>query len=122
MNLERTNRGSAAAAGFLIVSAIFAVLAVGVKLSLNVPTVDADRGVERSKALAEIRATEDKALNTAAVIDAQHGIVRLPIDTAMQMAAQAWKNPGAARVDLTARAEKAAAELPKAPEKPSAFE
>jgi hypothetical protein len=122
MNLERTNRGSAAAIGFLLVSGIFAVLAVGVKLSQDVPTVDADRGAERSKALAEIRAAEKTALNTPAVIDPAHGTVRLPIDTAMQMAAQAWQNPGAARADLNARAEKAAKELPKAPEKPSAFE
>lgn len=122
MSLERNNRGSAAAAGFLIVSAIFAVVVVGVKLSLSVPAVDADRGAERSKALAEIRATEDKALTTAAVIDAPRGIVRLPIDRAVELAAEAWKNPSAARADLKARAEKAAAELPKAPEKPSAFE
>lgn len=122
MSLRRINRGSAAAVGFLIVSVIFAVLAVAVKLSLNVPTVDADRGAERSKALAEIRATEDKALSTAAVIDAQRGIVRLPIDRAMQLAAEAWKNPAAARADLNARAEKAAAELPKAPAKPNPFE
>lgn len=122
MNLGRINRGSAAAVGFLIVSVIFAVLAVAVKLSLNVPTVDADRGAERSKALVEIRATEDKTLSTAAVIDAQRGIVRLPIDRAMQLASEAWKNPAAARADLNARAEKAAAELPKAPAKPNPFE
>ena len=59
---------------------------------------------------------------TAATIDAQRGIVRLPIEDAMKLAAQKWQNPSAARADLTARAEKAAAELPKAPEKPSAFE
>ena len=122
MNLERTNRGSAAAIGFLVVSVAFAVFAVGVKLSQPVPAVDADRGAERSKDLAEIRATEDQALNNPAVIDAQRGIVRLPIDLAMQLAAQAWKTPATARADLKARAEKAAAELPKAPEKPSAFE
>jgi len=122
MNLDRTNRGSAAAVGFIAVSAIFAVLAVAVKLSLPVPTVDADRGAERSKALSEMRAAEETALNTAAVIDAGHGTVRLPIDTAVQLAAQAWKNPAAARADLNVRAEKAAAELPKAPAKPSAFE
>ena len=40
----------------------------------------------------------------------------------MQLAAQAWQNPAAARADLIARQEKASAELPKAPEKPSAFE
>jgi hypothetical protein len=122
MNLDRINRGSGAAAGFLIVSVVFAVLAVGVKLTLDVPAVDDDRGDQRSKALAEIRATEETALSTPAVIDAQRGIVRLPIDTAMQLAAQAWKNPAAARADLNARAEKAAAELPKAPAKPNPFE
>jgi len=122
MNLERTNAGSAAAAGFIIVAAIFAVLAVGVKLSMHVPEIDADRGAERSKALVEMRATEDTALDTPAILDAAHGTVRLPIDTAMQMAAEAWKNPSAARADLNARAENAAKELPKAPAKPSAFE
>jgi len=122
MNLERTNRGSAAAIGFLVVSVIFAVLGVGIKLSQPVPAIDAGRGAERSKALAEIRAAEEKALTTAAVIDPQRGIVRLPLDKALQLAAQAWKNPAAARADLNARAEKAAAELPKAPEKPNPFE
>jgi len=84
--------------------------------------MDADRGAVRSKALAEIRAAEDQALNTSAVLDAQRGIVRLPLDAAMKLAAQAWQDPAAARADLKARAEKAAAELPKVPEKPSAFE
>jgi hypothetical protein len=76
----------------------------------------------RSQALADIRAAEDKALNTSAVIDAQRGVVRLPLEVAMKLAAQAWQDPAAARADLKARAEKAAAELPKGPEKPSAFE
>ena len=86
------------------------------------PVIDADRAAERSKALAEIRATEEKALASSAVIDAPRGIVRLPIEDAMKLAAQKWQNPSAARADLNARAEKAAAELPKAQEKPSAFE
>ena len=122
MNLERTNRASAAAIGFLVVSVIFGALAFGLKFSTFTPAVDADRAAERSKALAEIRVTEEKSLATAAVMDAQRGIVRLPIETVMQLAAQKWQNPAAARADLNARAEKAAAELPKAPEKPSAFE
>ena len=122
MILERINRGSGAAAGFLIVSGLFVALAVAVKLSAFVPAVDANRGVERSKALAEIRTVEDAALTTPAVIDPAHGTVRLPIDTALKLAAQAWQNPAAARADLNARAESAAKALPKAPEKPSAFE
>jgi hypothetical protein len=122
MNLERTNRGSAAAVGFIMASVIFAVLALGVRLTMTVPAIDAGRAAERSKALETMRADEEKALNAAAVIDAAHGTVRIPIETAMQMAAQAWKDPAAARADLIARAEKATKELPKAPAKPSAFE
>lgn len=122
MNPQTANRASGAALGFLIVSVIFAVLVVGVKLLLVQPPVDAARADVRTKALAEIRATEEKELNNAGWIDQQRGIVRLPIDTVLQLAAQQWQNPAAARAELTARAEKAAAELPKAPEKPSAFE
>jgi hypothetical protein len=122
MNVERVNRGTAAAMGFLLACGLFAIFALIAKVSHNVPSVDADRSAERAKALAEIRSAEEQALTTAAVIDAAHGTVRLPIDVAIQMAATAWKNPAAARADLKARAEKAAAELPKAPEKPSAFE
>ena len=80
MNLERINRGSAAAVGFLLVSGIFAALAVGVKLSSPcrrlMPT-GAPSAARRSRKSARPR---KKRLTTAAVIDAQRGIVRLPID------------------------------------------
>jgi len=122
MSIKRTNHATAAALGFLTVAGIFAGLAVAVKLTLNVPAIGDDRAVERSQALAEIRVTEEKSLATAATLDAPRGIVRLPIEDAMKLAVQKWRNPSAARADLNTRAEKAAAELPKAPEKPSAFE
>ena len=122
MNLEQINRGSGAAIGFLIAAVLFVAIAVGVKMTVTAPPVDEDRVLQFGKALAEIRASEEMSLTTAAVIDAQRGVVRLPIETAMQLAAEKWQNPSAARADLNARADKAAAELPKAPEKPSAFE
>jgi hypothetical protein len=122
MSMEQTNRASAAAIGFILVSVIFAALTVVLILKMKAPSIDADRAAVRSKALAEIRATEEKSLTTAALIDSQRGTVRLPIETAMQMTAKAWQNPAAARADLNARAEKATAELPKAPAQPSAFE
>ena len=109
MSTERINRATAAALGFLAVAGIFAVLAVAVKLTLNAPAIDADRAADRAKALTEIRAAEDSALTTAAVIDAKHGTVRLPIETALTLAAQKWQNPSAARADLNARAEKSVA-------------
>lgn len=109
MNLDRINRATAAALGFLTVAGLFVALAVVVKLTLNAPAIDADRAADRAKALAEIRVGEENGLNQPATIDAQRGIVRLPIETAMQLAAQKWQNPSAARADLNSRAEKSVA-------------
>ena len=122
MNSPTINRASGAAIGIIIASVIFAVLAVAMKLFVSVPALDADRAAVLAKALAEIRVTENASLNNTGWIDQPRGIVRLPIETAVQLAAQAWQNPASARADLNARAEKAAAPAPKAPEKPSAFE
>jgi hypothetical protein len=71
-----------------------------IKLAVPVPAIDADRAAERSKALAEIRAAEEISLSHPAVIDAKRGIVRLPIETAMALAAQMWQNPSAARAGI----------------------
>jgi hypothetical protein len=107
---------------FAVAGLLFVVLVAAVKFSVAVPAIDADRAAVRAKALAEIRATEEKSLNTAGWVDQDRNIVRLPIDLALQKAANDWKNPAAARADLVARAEKAAAPLPKTAPKPSAFE
>jgi hypothetical protein len=101
---------------------LFVVLTIMVKLSVSVPAIDADRAALRSKALADMRAAEATALATAGWIDQDRNIVRLPIETALQLSESAAKNPAAARADLIARAEKAAAPLPKTAPKPSAFE
>lgn len=124
MNSETTsiNRASSAVTGFIVASLIFIGLFVAVKFTLQVPAIDADRNAARAKALAEIRATEDKSLNTAGWIDQSRGIVRLPIETAMQEAAQAWQNPAQARANLISRQENASKPAPIAPAKPSAFE
>jgi hypothetical protein len=122
MNTENVNRASGAVTGFIIANLIFIALVVVVKFSVQVPAIDADHAAARSKALAEIRATEDKSLNTAGWIDQSRGIVRLPIETAMQETAQAWQNPPQARADLTSRQENASKPAPAVPPKPSAFE
>jgi len=122
MNTENVNRASGAVVGFIVASLIFIVLVMAVKYSVNVPAIDADRNAARAKALAEIRATEDKSLNTAGWIDQSRGLVRLPIEAAMQAMLQAWQNPAQARADLIARQENASKPAPAAPAKPSAFE
>jgi hypothetical protein len=114
---EQSNRASGAAAGFVIAIVLFVAVGVISKLAINAPAIDADRAADRSKALAEIQVAEEKALNHAAVIDAQRGIVRLPIDTAVQLAAQKWPDAAAARADLAARFAKATATV-----KPVSFE
>jgi len=122
MNLEKTNRASRAASGFIVGSLIFIVLFVAVRFSSPVPPIDAGRNAIRARALAEMRSTEEKSLTSAGWIDQSRGIVRLPIDAAMQQAAQAWKNPAQARADLISRQENASKPVPVAPAKPSAFE
>jgi hypothetical protein len=82
----------------------------------------ADRVEERYKNLHEVRATEAEALNNYAWVDPGKGIVRLPIQRAMELTLQEWKNPAAARSNLIARVEKATAPAPKAPEKPNIYE
>ena len=114
MNSQTANRASGAAIGFIMVSVIFAAIVVGTKLTLPVPTLDAARAAERTKALAEIRGAENIALNSAGWIDQQRGLVRLPIETAMQMAARKGQVPDAARADRVQRDQlRAAAATPR---------
>ena len=122
MNVQTINRASGAALGLILVSIIFAVLTLAVKLTVQPPLVTADRDAQRSQALKEMTTTETVALSHPAWIDQSRGVVRLPIDTALSLAARQWAQPVEARAELIARQEKASAELPKAPEKPSAFE
>jgi hypothetical protein len=107
---------------FVVACLLFVALVVVVKLSVSVPAIDADRATLRSKALADIRAAETTALVTPGWIDQDRGIVRLPIETALQLSEKDAQNPAAARADLIARAAKAAAPMPKTAPKPSAFE
>jgi len=122
MNYQVVNRASGAALGLLLASVIFAALAVVVKVAVPVADLDADRADERTKDLMEIRAAESAALDNLGWADEARGLVRLPVADAIRLAAQKWQNPAAARADLNARAENAAAPAPAAAPKPSAFE
>jgi hypothetical protein len=109
VNLEKINRATAAVLAFIFAVVLFVALAVGVKLLISAPPIDADPAAARSQALAEINAAEDKALSTLAFTDKQHGIVQLPIEVAMKIASEKWSTPAAARADLEARVAKATA-------------
>jgi hypothetical protein len=117
MTPEQSRNASGAAIGFVIAIVLFVAVGVIAKLSISAPAIDADRAADRSKALAEIQAAEEKALTSAKLIDSAHGTVELPIETAIQLAAQKWPDAAAARADLAARVEKATAAV-----KPVSFE
>ena len=121
-NTTDVNHASGAAVGFILASGIFIVFAVLVKLFTTVTPIDNNRALMISQSLSEIRSNEVVSLNSAAWIDHDRSVVRLPIDTAIKLAAQEWQNPAEARADLIARAQKAAAPLPKAAPKANPFE
>jgi len=107
MTLQRINRGTVAAIGFTLTFGLFAVVTTALILKTQSPAINAVRAEERAKALAEIKAAEVVALASPAIIDAKKGIVRLPIETAMAIAARKAQDPAAFRADLKARVEKA---------------
>ena len=122
MNHKTINSASGAALGLILAGGVFAVLSVVVKLAVAAPDVNAARAAERSAALAEIRTNETAQLTAPGWMDESRGIVRLPIESAIKLAATKWQDPAAARADLKTRAENAAAPAAPAPPKPSAFE
>jgi hypothetical protein len=104
------------AGSFLIVAALVWVM----QRYTQPAALNAERAAERAKALGELRAAETEALQHAGWMDQAKGIVRLPIEEAMQLVERDWgQNPAAARSNLIARVEKATAAPP---QKPSQFE
>lgn len=103
---------------FLVVAVLVGVM----KYYTRPAPLNQARIEERKKALTEFRAEDARGLGTYEVIDAGKGLVRLKIERAMELTLEEYKNPAAARTNLLARAEKAAAVPPKAPEAPSKFE
>jgi hypothetical protein len=122
MNLEINNEKTVWHFGinFVIACLLFVALVVVVKLSVSVPAIDADRAALRSKALADIRTAEATALATPGWVDQDRNIVRLPIETAMQIIER--QSSSSAHATLIWREEQANAPLPKTAPKPSAFE
>ena len=80
------------------------------------------RALERAQKLAELHAEETQKLDHIGWIDQSKGVVRLPIEVAMQIVLREWQNPAVGRSNLIARVEKATAVPPKPAAKPNPFE
>ena len=121
-NRQIPNGAAAAALGVVLVGIIVAILIMAMKHSVHPPAIDAAAAAARAKALAELHVAESNALKQAGWIDQNRGLVRLPINVAMQITENEWRNPTAARSNLIARVEKDTAPAPPAPAKPNPFE
>ncbi len=75
--------------------------------------VNKGRADERRKNLSDLNAANQQLLNTYDWQDKAKGLVRLPIERAIEVTVAEWKDPKAARTNLISRAEKASAPPPK---------
>ncbi len=122
---EMSAGGSRGGLNFLV--ALAALLIVGalvwaMKHYTTPPSLTAERAALRTANLAELRAAEQAAIDSYGWVDPVKGIVRLPLDRAVELTAAAWQNPALAREDLSNRVEKATFVPPPPPAKPSEFE
>jgi hypothetical protein len=86
-------------------------------------TLNQARIEERMKNLRDITATSTEALTTFGWHDQPKGVVRLPINTAMDLVVREWKDPAQGRSNLLVRLDKAnPPPPPPEPAKPSEFE
>ncbi len=124
MNLEE-KRSSATIflfAGVLGAFLIMALLAWLLHHDTVAAPVGNNRARERHSNLVELVNVNTELLNTYGWKDQARGIVRIPIDRAMELTLQEWKNPEQAHSNLMARVQKATAPLPKKPEAPNPYE
>jgi hypothetical protein len=84
--------------------------------------VGRERAQARERALGEVRASEKALLMHYAWQDQTRGIVRLPINRAMELTVLEYQNPEAARQELFQRLDKATEPPPRPPEEPSEYE
>ena len=86
------------------------------------PAINAERAAARAKDNGDIRAGGVEQLNNYGYVDQAKGVARLPIEEAMKLTVQGYKNTEEFHSNLVARVEKATAPPPKPPEKPSEYE
>lgn len=120
--MNGSSQKTASFIGILGAFLVVGVLVYAMKQYTRPAPLNQARVEERKKALTETRSEETRLLNNNEVIDAGKGLVRLKISRAMELTLEDYKNPAAARSNMVARADKAGAPAPKAPEKPSQFE
>jgi hypothetical protein len=98
--------------GTLGTLAIMAILVLVLLRATRPEDIAAARARERVQVREDIRAAEAKATQQYAWQDAAKGIVRLPVERAMELVVREWQDPAAARSNLIARVQVATAPPP----------
>jgi len=80
--------------------------------------IDTSRYEERRKNLAELQAQAAHELDHYAYLDEAKGRIRLPIQRAMELCVEEWRNPAAGRSNLLRRVRSAFPPVPPAEVKP----
>jgi len=106
----------------LVALLIVAGLVWAMKHYTTPPSLAAARAAEREKNLADLHAAVAQEVDSYGWVDPAKGVVRLPVDRAVELTAAAWRNPAQARADLSNRVEQATFVPPPPPEQPSEFE
>lgn len=97
--------------------AIMAILVALLLRSTRPEDLNAARTRERLQFREEVRADDAQALSRYVWQDQAKGLVRIPIERAMELVIREWQDPAAARSNLIARVEVATAPPPE-PENP----
>jgi uncharacterized membrane protein YhiD involved in acid resistance len=125
--MMNSSRESKTGLGLYVIAAIGALLIMVILVSLvrryTTPApLNAARAAERKQALIDLRGAEHKQITEIDWQDKTKNLVRLPVQTAMDLTVERMKDPEAFRKDLIVRVQKATAAPPAAPAAPSPFE
>ncbi|MCS7091052.1 MAG: hypothetical protein RMN51_03385 [Verrucomicrobiota bacterium] len=109
-------------AAALIALGAVVLTVVATRRLVSPPPLNAQRAAERYKALEEVRASSQLMLTTAAWLNRDQGVVRLPIELAMEIVEREWRDPAQGRSNLMERVRRAYAAPPAPPVQPSPYE
>jgi len=125
MNSQDCRQKTGAAVYVLAIAGTFLIMAFLVSLMRSYtqpPSLNEARSQERLKNLTDFRAVNEPLLTQYDWQDQSKGIIRVPIDRAMELVLQEWQDPAAGRSNLLARAAKAFAPPPKVAPPKNPFE